>query len=64
MIPKAIGIAEFESKAIIVVNKSMADEDTRVLIMQEASEFKNFSELKIEREFLSFIKILPIFSFF
>ncbi len=56
LIPKAIGIAEFESKAIIVPNKSMADEDTRVLIMQEASEFKNFSELKIEREFLSFIK--------
>ena len=56
IVPKAIGIAEFESKAIIVPNKSMADEDTRVLIMQEASEFKNFSELKIEREFLSFIK--------
>ena len=56
IVPKAIGIAEFESKAIIVPNKSMADEDSRVLIMQEASEFKNFSELKIEREFLSFIK--------
>ncbi len=51
-----MGIAEFESKAIIVPNRSMADEDSRVLIMQEASEFKNFSELKIDREFLSFIK--------
>jgi len=56
IVPKAMGIAEFESKSIVVPNKSMADEDTRVLLMQEASEFKNFSELKIEREFLSFIK--------
>lgn len=56
ILPKAIGIAEFESKAIMVPNKSLADEDTRVLLMQEASEFQNFSELKIDREFLSFIK--------
>jgi len=56
IVPKAIGIAEFESKVLLVPNRSMADEDTRVLVMKEASEFKNFSELKIEREFLSFIK--------
>ncbi|MBL0702520.1 MAG: PD-(D/E)XK nuclease family protein [Sulfurospirillum sp.] len=56
IVPKAMGIAEFELKAIVVPNKNMADDDTRVLIMQESSEFKNFSELKIEREFLSFIK--------
>ncbi len=56
IVPKAMGIAEFESKALLVPKKSLADEDTRVLLMQEASEFKNFSELKIEREFLSFIK--------
>ncbi len=56
IVPKAMGIAEFESKVIMVPNKSMADEDSRVLIMQEASEFKNFSELKIDREFMSFIK--------
>ncbi len=65
LIPKAMGIAEFESKAILVPSKNMADEDTRVLIMQEASEFKNFSELKIEREFLSFIKnSVYLFRFF
>ncbi len=56
LVPKAMGIAEFESKAIIVPNRSMADEDTRVLTMQKASEFQNFDKLKIDREFLSFIK--------
>ena len=56
IVPKAMGIAEFESKTLLVPRMSLADEDTRVLVMQEASEFKNFSELKIEREFLSFIK--------
>jgi len=56
IVPKALGIAEFESKVLLVPDMSLADEDSRVLIMQEASEFKNFSELKIQREFLSFIK--------
>ncbi len=56
ILPRAMGIAEFESKATIVPKKSLADEDARVLVMQKSSEFKNFSELKIEREFLSFIK--------
>jgi len=56
ILPKAMGIAEFESKAIIVPKKSLADEDTRVLVMQKSSEFENFNDLKIEREFLSFIK--------
>lgn len=56
LLPKAMGIAEFESKVIIVPNLSLADEDTRVLLMQEASAFENFKELKIDREFLSFIK--------
>lgn len=56
LLPKAMGIAEFESKAILVSDMSLADKDTRVLVMQEASQFQNFSELKIDREFLSFIK--------
>ena len=56
IVPKAMGIAEFETKAMMVLDKSLADEDTRVLVMQEASKFENFSKLKIEREFLSFIK--------
>ncbi len=65
IVPKAMGIAEFESKVVIVPTMSEADEDTRVLLMQEASKFKNFNALKIDREFLSFIKNSAyIFRFF
>jgi len=56
LLPKAMSIAEFISYSILVPNMSSADEDTRVLLMQEACSFKNFSELKIDIEFLSFIK--------
>jgi RecB family exonuclease len=56
LLPKAMSVAEFESKAIIVPHKSQADEDTRVLLMAEAANFENFKSLKIEREFLSFLK--------
>lgn len=56
LLPKAYSIAEFEAKAITVANKTLADEDTRVLLLLEACKFENFKELKIEREFLSFLK--------
>ncbi len=65
ILPKAISVAEFESRAILIPNKSQADEDTRVLLMSEAAKFENFKELKIEREFLSFLKNSPyLFRFF
>lgn len=56
LLPKAMGIAEFEAKVILVPKLSLADSDTRVLLMQESSNFENFLDLKIDREFLSFIK--------
>lgn len=56
LLPKAMSIAEFESKVLLVPNSSQADEDTRLLLMQEASEFETFKALKIEREFMSFLK--------
>lgn len=56
ILPKALSVADFESRAVIVPHKSLADEDTRVLLMAEAARFENFKELKIEREFLSFLK--------
>lgn len=63
--PKAMNIAEFESKCIYIPNKALADEDTRVLLMQEAASFENFKALKIPREFLSFLKNSSyIFRFF
>ena len=56
LLPKAMSISELISNSTVVAEKSMADADTRVLIMQEASDFETFKDLKIDREFLSFIK--------
>lgn len=56
LLPKAMSISELISNSTVVAEKSMADADTRVLLMQEASDFENFKDLKIDREFLSFIK--------
>ncbi|MBE0491227.1 MAG: PD-(D/E)XK nuclease family protein [Sulfurospirillum sp.] len=65
LLPKALSIAEFEARSVFVPNKVLADEDTRVLLMHEAAKFKNFSQLKIEREFLSFLKNASyLFAFF
>jgi RecB family exonuclease len=56
LLPKALSIAEFESMSVIVPDYTMIDEDSRVLLLKEASKFENFSKLKIEREFLVFLK--------
>ena len=56
LLPKAMSISELISNSTVVPEKSMADADTRVLLMQEASDFETFKDLKIDREFLSFIK--------
>ncbi len=56
LLPKAITIAELEQKAILVPNLSLADEDIRLLLMQEASNFVKLELLHIQREFFSFLK--------
>ena len=56
LLPKAISIAELEQKAILVPHHALADEDKRVLLMQEASAFAKFELLYIEREFFTFLK--------
>ncbi len=53
---KSLTIGEFEKKAIIVKNKKEIDKDKRVLLLKEATNFKNFDKLKIKREYLSFLK--------
>ncbi|MDR2080662.1 MAG: PD-(D/E)XK nuclease family protein [Campylobacteraceae bacterium] len=65
LLPKAITIAEFESKAWIVPNFAQADEDTRALLMREAALFENFKKLKIPHEFMAFLQNSEyIFRFF
>jgi len=56
LLPKAITIAEFEQKAILVPNHQLVDEDMRVLLMQEATQFTKYELLHIEREFFTFLK--------
>ncbi len=56
LLPKAITIGELEQKALLIPNHALADEDKRVLLMQEASAFAKFELLSIEREFFTFLK--------
>ena len=56
LLPKAMTIQELEQKAILVSHKTLIDDDTRVLLMQEASKFSSFESLHIEREFLVFLR--------
>lgn len=65
LLPKTITIGDFEKKALIVPGRTFVDEDTRVLLMQEASDFSNFASLNIDREFFTFLKNSKyLFSFF
>ncbi len=65
ILPRMITIGEFEKKALLVPDRTFIDEDTRVLLMQEASDFSNFKSLNIDREFFTFLKNSKyLFSFF
>jgi len=64
-LPNYITISEFISKLCIVKNFKIYDEDSRVLLLLEASDFKEFSNLEIERNFFTFTKNSSyIFKFF
>jgi len=64
-LPNYITISDFISKLCIVEGYTFIDDDTRVLLLLEASDFKEFSELQIERNFFTFTKNSSyIFKFF
>ncbi len=64
-LPTYITMSEFLSKLCIVDGFLMADDDTRVLLLMEASDFSSFKELHIERNFFTFTKNSSyIFKFF
>ncbi len=65
ILPKMLTIGEFEKKSILVKDRVFIDDDTRVLLLREASDFENFKELQIDRDFFIFLKNSKfIFSFF
>ena len=64
-LPNYITMNEFISKLCIVKNYKIVDDDTRTLLLLEASDFKAFSNLQIQRNFFTFTKNSSyIFKFF
>ena len=64
-LPSYLTMNEFISKLCIVDGFTFMDEDTRVLLLFDASDFKNFTALQIERNFFTFTKNSSyIFKFF
>jgi RecB family exonuclease len=64
-LPNYITINEFISKLCIVKDYMMVDDDTRTLLLLQASDFKAFSNLQIQRNFFTFTKNSSyIFKFF
>jgi len=64
-LPNHITMSDFISKLCIVENFKTLDADSRVLLLLEASDFKAFENLKIQRNFFTFTKNSSyIFKFF
>ena len=64
-LPNYITMSDFISKLTLVKDYKFIDEDSRVLLLLEASDFKAFSALQIERNFFTFTKNSSyIFKFF
>ncbi len=64
-LPNYITMSEFISKLCMVEGFRALDEDGRVLLLLEASDFKNFKNLQIQRNFFTFTKNSSyIFKFF
>ena len=64
-LPNYITMSDFISKLCIVNDYKFIDEDSRVLLLLEASNFDGFSSLQIERNFFTFTKNSTyIFKFF
>ena len=64
-LPNYITMSDFISKLTLVKEYKFIDEDSRILLLLEASDFKAFSALQIERNFFTFTKNSSyIFKFF
>jgi len=53
-LPNYLSIGEFFQRVVRVDGLQNVDEDTRTLLLLEAADFKNFENLKIERNFFTF----------
>jgi len=55
-LPHYITMSDFISKLCVVEGYKFIDSDTRILLLLQASDFKNFTKLQIERNFFTFTK--------
>ncbi len=55
-LPDFITMSDFLQRICIVDDYTQPDDDTRTLLLLQASNFDNFKTLKIERNFFTFIK--------
>lgn len=64
-LPSYITMSEFLQRALVADGYVRVDDDTRTLLLLEASDFKQFSALQIERNFFTFTQNSSyIFRFF
>ncbi|MBN2815498.1 MAG: PD-(D/E)XK nuclease family protein [Campylobacterales bacterium] len=64
-LPNYLTMSDFISKLCLVEEYKFMDEDTRILLLLEASDFNAFKALQIERNFFTFTKNSTyIFKFF
>jgi RecB family exonuclease len=64
-LPNFMTMSDFISKLTLVKGYKFIDEESRVLLLLEASDFKDFAALQIERNFFTFTKNSSyIFKFF
>ncbi len=64
-LPSYITMSEFLQRALLVEGFKRIDDDTRTLLLLEASDFKGFAALNIERNFFTFTQNSSyIFRFF
>lgn len=64
-LPEFITMGEFISKLCVVSGYKYIDDDSRILLLLQASDFKEFTKLQIERNFFTFTKNSSyIFKFF
>ena len=55
-LPNYITISEFIERVCLVEGFTQVDNDTRILLLLEASDFKEFEALQIERNFFTFMQ--------
>jgi len=64
-LPAYITMSDFLQRALVVEEYIRVDDDTRTLLLLEASDFKSFADLNIERNFFTFTQNSSyIFRFF